>query len=281
MSSYGAISSEARRAYDEHDVSASKQAHLARTQAEEGHRQGGDAIKSIVYGGLDGVLTSFAIISGAAGGNLSPATVLILGVSNIVADAFSMGVGDTVSTLAYREHVAQERRRECWEFDNYREGEIEEMVDLYEQRGLPRDKAVEVINIMAKYKEFFIDVMCVEELQLKVPDDDDSPYREGFVTFCSFLVFGTMPLLAYLLVPFLKPDASPDVLFIAALVVTGLVLFLLGAFKSRCGSVAPWYANGTEFLLLGGAAASVSYVVGMLVAHLAHDFFADQDAIMN
>lgn len=163
-------------------------------------------------------------IKGAAGGKLGTEVVLILGVSNIVADAFSMGVGDVVSTIAYNEHVKHERlyvfdskstyshfscsvnlfcRRECWEFDNYPEGEIEEMIDLYENRGLPRDKAKVVIETMAKYRELFIDVMMTEELGLQVPDEDESPAKEGLITFTSFLVFGFVPLLGYIIFPIL------------------------------------------------------------------------------
>ena len=103
----------ARSAYRENDVEASICAHQNKLnksgtiQADEGHRKDGDMIKSLVYGGLDGALTCFAIIGGAAGGRLSPTQVLILGVSNVFADAFSMGVGDVVSTKAYHEHVAQ------------------------------------------------------------------------------------------------------------------------------------------------------------------------------
>ncbi|GBG25424.1 Vacuolar iron transporter 1 [Hondaea fermentalgiana] len=261
----------ARQAYYENNVSASIEAHKSHA-AEEGHRTLGDSIKSVVYGGLDGVLTCFAIISGAAGGNLGPSTVLILGVSNIVADAFSMGVGDCVSTIAYHEHVMQERKREVWEFDNFEDGEITEMVDLYEQRGLPRDKAQVVVKTMAKYKEFFIDIMMCEELQLKVPGPDENPYKDGVVTFFSFLIFGTMPLLGYLIVPLVVPDVSSSVLFITAVIVTMLVLFILGSFKSAF-SASSWWYSGLEFLLLGSAVASTSYGIAMIVEELAHDFF--------
>mmetsp|Transcript_8186 Transcript_8186/g.16318 ORF Transcript_8186/g.16318 Transcript_8186/m.16318 type:complete len:287 (+) Transcript_8186:195-1055(+) len=262
----------ARQAYDNNNVSASIEAHKAHA-AEEGHRTMGDSIKSIVYGGLDGVLTCFAIIGGAAGGSLGPSTVLILGVSNIVADAFSMGVGDTVSTIAYHDHVMQERKREVWEFDNYEDGEIQEMVELYEQRGLPHDKAELVVKTMAKYKEFFIDIMMCEELQLKVPGDDENPYMDGLITFLSFLIFGTMPLLGYLLVPLVYPEASNDFLFGTAVVVTMVVLFILGSFKSAF-SASSWYSSGAEFLFLGSCVAFTAYGIAMIVEELAHDFFA-------
>jgi len=132
-----------RRAYAARDPNVSRAIHdrraaLFRRQAlsphveAEQHAVGGEALRSAVYGAVDGVLTAFAILSGAAGGDLPPNVVLVLGVSNLIADAVSMGIGDAVSTTSYREHVESERRREEWEFDSYPEGEIEEMVDLYE-----------------------------------------------------------------------------------------------------------------------------------------------------
>lgn len=183
-----------------------------------------------------------------------------------------MGVGDTVSTIAYNEHVFHERKRECWEFDNYPEGEINEMVDLYEQRGLPRDEAQVVVETMAKYREFFIDVMMAEELRLTVPSEDDNPYKEGMVTCLSFLVFGALPLFSYVLFPLFAPDLTEESMFTLACVVTGLVLFLLGSFKSKF-STNLWWKSGLEFLLLGSAAASTSYAVGLLVKSMAKDWF--------
>ena len=139
-----------RRAYASRDAAASRAIHerreaLFRRQAlsphaeAEAHVGGGEALRAAVYGAVDGVLTAFAILSGAAGGGLPARVVLVLGASNLVADAISMGCGEGISTASYREHVETERRREEWEFETYPEGEIEEMVDLYESRGLPRE----------------------------------------------------------------------------------------------------------------------------------------------
>jgi VIT1/CCC1 family predicted Fe2+/Mn2+ transporter len=272
-SAYGAVGSAAaptgaQLAYAVGDVSASIQFH--QNKADEGHRTDGELIKSVVYGGLDGILTAFSIVCGAAGGQLAPTTVLVLGVSNIMADAFAMGVGDVVSTLAYNEHVMRERRREAWEFENYPEGEIEEMTELFEQRGLPRDKAETVIKTMAKYKEFFIDIMMIEELALKVPSPDDNPYKEGLVTFVSFLVFGLMPLLGYIAVPLIWPQVSSNSLFYVSCVLTMAVLFLLGTFKSRF-SASTWLKCGLEFLTLGSAAALTAYFIGVFVNDIAQD----------
>jgi hypothetical protein len=73
-------------------------------------------------------LLSFAIVAGAAGGSLPTETILILGFSNIFADALSMGVGEFLSSNAHNEWVLSERKREQWEMENYPEGEIREMI---------------------------------------------------------------------------------------------------------------------------------------------------------
>jgi hypothetical protein len=57
----------------------------------------------------------------------------------------------------------------------YTEGEKREMVELYIKRGMTETDAENVIEIMSKYKNFFLDVMMVEELGLMPPDEDDSP----------------------------------------------------------------------------------------------------------
>lgn len=92
---------------------------ISQSQLEEGHRREGHYIKSVVFGGLDGILTSFSIVSGATGGGLTVSIILLLGLSNVFADALSMGLGDALSSKADNEYIMMERKREYWEFDNY------------------------------------------------------------------------------------------------------------------------------------------------------------------
>lgn len=121
----------ARSAYKTGDASASALAHSTKAlpSAEhnaEPHVEGGEFIKSIVFGGLDGILTSFAIVAGAAGAGLSVKAVLAIGISNVLADALAMGVGEYLSSKSEREYVREEHARETWEFENYPTGEISE-----------------------------------------------------------------------------------------------------------------------------------------------------------
>lgn len=254
----------ARTAFDQQDVELSKAVHAKNApNTEEGHNHGGDVIKSVVFGGLDGILTTFAIVSGATGGGMSTAVILILGFSNKISDALSMGLGDALSTKAEHEHVFQEREREFWEFDNFASGEVEEMIELYESKGMSREDATTCITLMAEHRDFFVDLMLVEELGLQVPDEDANPWFDGFVTFCSFIVFGFMPLLGYCVFPFLYPDMSQEMLFAIACVVTAGTLFVLGSIKSRF-SPKKWWKSGMEMLAVGGAVALVSWSIGFI-----------------
>lgn len=136
------------------------------------HQTEGGFLKPIIFGGLDGILTSFAIVAGAAGGKMPVPVVLVLGFSNIFADALAMGVGEFLSSKAENEWILSERRRENWEMENYPEGEIREMIDIYIERGMSVEDATMVIHTMAKYKDFFVDIMMAEELGLQVPDEN-------------------------------------------------------------------------------------------------------------
>ena len=114
--------------------------------AVEQHEQSGGRLKGIVFGGLDGILTSFAIISGSVGASLGPVAMLALGVSNVLADALSMGAGEYLSSRSYNSYVRKEREREAWELQNYPAGEIAEMVELFVARGMSREDAEFVIQ---------------------------------------------------------------------------------------------------------------------------------------
>ena len=133
----------AREAFVTRDAEASRTAHET-TEAPEMHQTGGEHVKTIVFGGLDGILTAHAVIAAAVGAKLAPGHVLALGVSNVLADALSMGVGEYLSARSYNNYVQHELNREKWELENYPEGEVREMVNLYVAKGMSEEDAAEV-----------------------------------------------------------------------------------------------------------------------------------------
>eukprot|EP01126_Amoeba_proteus_P007314 TRINITY_DN12624_c0_g1_i13.p1 TRINITY_DN12624_c0_g1~~TRINITY_DN12624_c0_g1_i13.p1 ORF type:complete len:147 (-),score=28.16 TRINITY_DN12624_c0_g1_i13:798-1238(-) len=105
---------EARQAYATRDSTLSHHVHDMKALAPETHISSGSYIKSIVFGGMDGIMTTFALVSGAAGGQLGSTVILIMGISNLLADGLSMGLGDYISSKAEEDYSLAEFERENW-----------------------------------------------------------------------------------------------------------------------------------------------------------------------
>jgi len=73
----------------------------------------GAFLKSTIYGGLDGIITTFAVVAGVIGASLDSSIILILGFANLVADGISMAVGDYMSTKSEQEYV-KKKNAEPW-----------------------------------------------------------------------------------------------------------------------------------------------------------------------
>jgi VIT1/CCC1 family predicted Fe2+/Mn2+ transporter len=254
----------AREAFRSRSRDLSKEAHdRPRAEAAETHKKEGQYVRSLIYGGLDGIITTFAVVAGVAGASLSAAVVLIMGFANLIADGLSMAIGDYLSTRAEIEYGRSERRREQWEVDNYPDGEKREMVEMYAAKGMDEEDAEAMTEILARNPEAWVSVMMVEELGIL--EEEESPLRNALVTFVSFLAFGFVPLLAYVLSRLLP--RMTDRTFLAACVLTAVTLFALGALKVRITD-RRWYLSGTEMLVVGGLASAAAYGIGALISRL-------------
>jgi len=253
----------AKKGYLALDTDASRRAHELPVEKHSG--DAGKYIKSIVYGGLDGIITTFAVVASIAGAGLSVGIVIIMGFASLFADGISMGMGDFLSSKAENEYAHEERRREVWECEHHIEGEVKEMTELYIAKGMTEEDARTIVTLMSKYQDIFVDTMMVEELGIMSVDPTDSPFKNGLVTFVSFLLFGCVPMVSYVGLVAIHPsrDAASafDITFIVACVMTLLTMFLLGALTSRF-STSRWWVSGFWILANGGAAAIVAYFIG-------------------
>ena len=255
----------ARKAYSKGNVEEMKTAHdMSARKLNEKHKTGGEFVKSAVYGGLDGILTTFAIASGAIGGNISNTVVLILGVSSLIADGISMGIGDYMGTKSEYEFAKAEREREEWEVENNPDGEKTEMKEIYIEKGLAEEDATIAVETLSKHPKAWIDIMMVEELGLL--DTDDSPIKNGLVSLFSFIILGLIPLLPYIIGAGIN-DAKG--LFWASLGLTAGILFFLGAAKTRFTGKGV-LISGLETLLVGACAAGFAFLVGWALEPLAN-----------
>lgn len=138
------------------------------------------------------------------------------------------------------------------------------MVELYEKKGISTEDARLVINTLAKYKEAFVDIMMVEELNLMPIDESHSPIFGGLITFASFMLFGAVPLISYLINLIPGVDMGADAAFIGSCILTVLTLFLLGSIKgSFVGQT--WWISGLSMACNGSLAAACGWVIGYLL----------------
>ena len=251
----------ARKAFKNKDKKALRKSHSVH---KEMHDTGsGKFLKSWVYGGLDGIVTTFAVVAGVAGASLSSVIVLIMGFANLLGDGISMAVGDYLSTKSQDEYYNRERKREEWEVDNYPKGEKDEMREIYSKRGLSKKDSETMVKILSKNKQFWVDTMMNDELGLE--KSDGSAAKHGFVTFFSFLIFGLIPLSFYVIGSVFKMNFAHDFLYTG--IFTGIAMFFLGSLKTRITGK-NWVKSGFETLLVGGLAAGAAYLVGLFLGHV-------------
>nr|AGN32978.1 hypothetical protein [Trypanosoma rangeli] len=257
--------SRARLAFQKGDVEMSRIEHLKPLPHTEFHSSAvTDYIKSVVFGGLDGIMTTFAIVAAAVGSNSSYTAILVFGFSNVIADGFSMGFGEYVSGEAERENALIERRREEWEVENAFDLEVDEMVQIYEAKGLSHEDATTIVNIISKDPRLFVDFMMMEELGLVLDlSDVHSPKKQGIVMFFSFFLFGIIPLLAY--IP--GKGKGVDVVFAISCILATVALLVLGSLKGYLTGIS-MYRSATLMLINGVVSGLVSYSVGMAIESL-------------
>lgn len=217
-------------------------------------------IAEFVYGGIDGAITTFAVVAGAAGAGAGLEWVLIFGFANLIADGFSMSVGNYFSTKAEADRFERHKATEYWEVENLTEKEVEEIREIYAAKGFEGQLLEDVVQVITSDKDVWVDTMMKEELEMTL--DTKKPIQTATITFISFFVIGLIPLLSYLLAMIADIQAN---LFLVSCIATGVALVFVGYMKSTVNE-RPWLRGVLETLLLGGLAAFLAYFAGELLA---------------
>lgn len=212
-----------------------------------------------VYGGIDGSVTTFAVVAGSAGAALDSSVVIILGFANLLADGFAMSVGSYLSTKSEKENYDKHKKIEYWEVDHLPEKEREEIREIYEAKGFEGELLEKVVDQITANKDRWVDVMMKEELEMS--EETKSPIAMGGVTFFSFLLFGFIPLLTYVLD--YTFGLTTD-LFMVSSILTAVVFVIIGSLKAIVTQT-KIFRSIAETLFLGGAAATLAYYVGAVL----------------
>ncbi|EME98273.1 VIT1/CCC1 transporter family protein [Streptomyces mobaraensis NBRC 13819 = DSM 40847] len=212
----------------------------------------GGWLRPAVFGAMDGLVSNLALLTGVAGGEASSKTLVITGLAGLAAGAFSMAVGEYTSVASQRELVLAELDIERRELRKHPTDELEELAALYESRGVEPALAREVARQLSKDPEQALEIHAREELGID-PSDLPSPMTAALASFGSFALGALLPVLPYLL--------GATQLWPAVLLAL-LGLFACGAVVARV-TARSWWFSGLRQLLLGGAAAGVTYLLGI------------------
>jgi VIT1/CCC1 family predicted Fe2+/Mn2+ transporter len=215
-----------------------------------------------VLGAIDGAVTTFAIVAGATGAGLSGGIALVLGLANVLADGFSMGVSNYLKAKSDRQVVERARRMEEHHIDEVPEGEREEIREIFRQKGLSGEVLEDVVATITRDRERWVDTMITEELGLQL--DTPEPTRAGVTTFFAFLMAGLIPLAPLMFLGIIETGHW----FTISACVTAATFGLIGLIKGRMVGESP-LAHAVETVLIGGGAAFLAFVVGYWTRSLA------------
>ena len=214
-------------------------------------------VPEFVYGGIDGAVTTFAVVAAAAGAELGAGVVLILGISNMLADGLSMSVGSFLSTKSDCEHYDHIRSQEIAETKKFPEEETQEIRDIYAAKGFDGELLEQIVEHIIARENLWADEMMVGEHGLI--REEKNPRTNALMTFVSFCILGFIPISPYVYA-FTTNNTLPDA-FMIACVSTAVAFALIGYLKGLVNKTNKFKAV-LETLFLGGIAAAVAYAVG-------------------
>jgi VIT1/CCC1 family predicted Fe2+/Mn2+ transporter len=215
-------------------------------------------LRDWIYGGVDGSVTTFAVVTGVVGAQLSPWIILVMGFANLFADGFSMAASNFLGTRAEHEDLKRLEAIENRHIDLAPDGERQEVRQIFLNKGFAGEDLDRVVELVTSDRQRWVRTMLTEEYGL--PQEVRSPWLAALSTFSAFIICGLIPL-----IPFLFDSSNPAWL---STILTGGVFFIIGSIRSKW-STATWWWAGLTTLVVGSAAAGLAYSIGVLLRNIA------------
>jgi len=233
--------------------------HTGHFHDETWHTPKGRAIREVVFGMNDGLITTLCFLTGISSTIAHEGVIILAGLAEMVAGALSMALGAYLSTKAQREFFEKEIARERREIEEVPEHEREEVEEIYRSRGFTEEEIAIVTRRITADKEHWLRFMLREELGL-IEETFDNPVESGAIMGVSFIIGSLPPFLPYLFLP--AGEALP-----LTIILSILTLFGLGVGKTRV-TKSSWLRSGLEVVILGVVAAAIGYGLGEVASSL-------------
>jgi VIT1/CCC1 family predicted Fe2+/Mn2+ transporter len=228
----------------------------ARPEVHLSHRA--NWLRAAVLGANDGIVSTGSLVLGVAASGASGAAIVTAGIAGLVAGALSMAAGEYVSVSSQRDAEQADIRLERRELELDPSGELRELTEIYERRGLPPKLAGEVANTLSRsgaLAAHLRDELGLDQQRLA------RPLQAAWASALAFSIGAALPLLAVAL-----PPASARASVVV--VVTLLALGLLGDLGARLGG-APRRRASVRVVVWGAIAMAVTAGIGALVGAVA------------
>jgi VIT1/CCC1 family predicted Fe2+/Mn2+ transporter len=217
----------------------------------------GNALRAAVLGANDGLLSNFSLVMGVAGARVSGKTVLVTGLAGLLAGAGSMAMGEWVSVQSARELAGHQLAIESREIEEIPDEEREELALIYEAKGMAAEQARELAARQIADRSTALDTLAREELGIDPTELGGSAAVAAGTSFVLFSIGAIVPVL-----PYFFASGAAAVAVSAGLSAAGL--FAIGALITVFTGRGALFSGGRQ-VLIGGAAAALTYVVGRAI----------------
>ncbi len=216
-------------------------------------------IREFVFGAQDGLLVPLGVVSSIAGAFNNNQIVIIAGISEALAGAFSMATGAYLASQAERQVHTAEIAKERQSIQAYPNDEQQEMRFLLEKEGMDTTDAETITSILWKHKKAFFTTMVQKELGIE-PEPPGTPVGDALFVGLSYLAAAVVPLLPYF---FLHGKAA----ILTSLLATLIALFGIGLLKAKF-AVLPYLKSGLQVLVVGAGSGIGGYLLGTILPHV-------------
>lgn len=212
-------------------------------------------LSDVILGGQDGLVNVLGVILGVAAATADSRIVIAAGLAATFAESISMGAVAYTSTLAENDLYHSEREREYRHIHLAPDVEVEEIRDIYRQKGFEGETLEKIVDVITSNPDVWVNVMMSEEFQLSVPEKSKAINSALLVGF-SALLGSLIPLFPFF---FWTVNLSIGI----SILIAALTLFILGMYKARV-TVGKPLRSGLEMAVIGTISALAGYVVGLI-----------------
>jgi len=219
-------------------------------------------LPEMVYGAIDGIVTTFAVVAGAAGASLSVQIVLILGMANLIADGLSMSVGAYLAKRSEIDNYKKHLKRQFYKIEREPWLAKKHLNQIYADKGFDGEDLENITRQIQKNKELWAHTLLVYRHEL-LPETK-SAFKSGLFTLLAFVLAGAVPLLAFLFTQYNNSGFSP---FATSAICAAVAFILIGWAKHQL-TKGGLFKSVFETLGLGAIAATAAYFVGDILERM-------------